>query len=171
VASDATIESIDVNPEADDPCRAGYPYLAYATELFPDGIDVVGTPTADMRVSTDAADVDVFVAFYDYLEGAGADTSVIFAYGGARARFRGPNASPVVPGEPFEIHVDTFPVAYRLRPGARVVASFTPGACGRFENPQTGEPLSAQTAWNTASLSLHLGEADGSRVQLPLLDE
>jgi len=95
VASDATIESIDVDPEADDPCGAGYPYLADATELFPDGIDVVGTPTADMRASTDAADVDVFVAFYDYLEGAGADTSVIFAYGGARARFRGPNASPV----------------------------------------------------------------------------
>ena len=160
-------EMITVNPAVMDPCTAGaYPNYYYSSLAFAQGATLAGTPTVKLHVSATTPDVDVHAFLMEYT--ALGEWRMI-AYGRRRARYRnGGDHLLTGPAEVVALDLDMYPVAYNVRPASHLVLVVQPGGCGFFENPHTGEPISAQTRYNVSTLTIYRGGARASRLIVPL---
>nr|MCU0259967.1 CocE/NonD family hydrolase [Ilumatobacteraceae bacterium] len=150
----------------------------YTSEPLPTDLPMVGSGSADLWVSADAADTDLEVTLTEVR----ADGTEVLVQGGwLRASHRAldeaasselrpvhthleADAEPLVPGgEPVYARVEIFPFAHVFRAGSRIrLAIDAPGGnrpTWEFETISDGETV---TVWHGAEL--------GSRLVLPMVD-
>lgn len=151
------------DPTGTDPCATPTDVWLTSPPLAEDLV-VVGEPKVALKVTTDAADFDLFVTLYDYL--AGPEEYAVIGTGSVRARYRDGLESPIPAGTPFDLAIDLTGSAHRVPAGHQLVLSAAPSRCGAVENPNSGEPLDAQTSRLAATIDLALG-ASGATLTLP----
>lgn len=151
------------DPAGTDPC-VGATDVWFTSTPVADDLVVLGEPQVALSVVTDAADFDLFVTLYDYE--AGPEAYSVIGTGSVRARHRNGADTPVPAGVPFDLAVDLTGAAWRVLAGHQLVLSIAPSRCGAVENPNSGEPVDAQTTRVAATIDVGLG-AGGARLTLP----
>lgn len=151
------------DPAGTDPCATPTDVWFTSAPLAED-LAVVGEPTIALKVTTDAADFDLFVTLYDYL--AGPEEYAVIGTGSVRARYRDGVESPIPPGVPFDLVIALTGSAHLVPAGHQLVLAVAPSRCGAVENPNSGEPLDSQTSRHVATLDVALG-ASGATLTLP----
>lgn len=155
--------TLSSDPAGTDPC-------ALATDVYftsapvADDLVVLGEPRLSLRVTTDAADFDLFVTLYDYL--AGPEEYAVIGTGSVRARYRNGVETAVPIGAPFDLDVDLTGSAHLVPAGHQLVLAVAPSRCGAVENPNSGAPIDAQTSRQVATIDVVLG-ANGATLTLP----
>lgn len=154
--------------------------LAFQTEPLGEDVTVAGNIRAELFISADAPDVDLYVLLQDV---AGDGTAYPLMDPGAavlRASLRnmerhlteGKAATPQLlePGQVYRLDIDTLVTANTFRKGHRirviVCASWFPGLT---RNLQTGRSEATTSALRTARITLHHDAEHPSRLVLPAL--
>ncbi|MCZ7583012.1 MAG: CocE/NonD family hydrolase [Deltaproteobacteria bacterium] len=163
--SDAALD-VTVDPAVDDPCDNAYPTLVYQTEPLASDLYIAGSIDAELFISSNRVDTDVFVDFMEY---PALGDPIYITGGHVRARYRSGLDAPLTPAQIVRIPFETHAVAYRVKSGSRLAAEVRPAHCGFFENPHTGEDLDAQTHWETGTLTLHHEAAALSKFTVPFV--
>lgn len=79
---------------------------------------------------------------------------MISATGSVRARRRSGVETPVPTGAPFDFDVDLTGLSYLVPAGHQLVLAVAPSRCGAVENPNSGEPLDAQSSRQVATVDV-----------------
>lgn len=148
--------------------------LAFTTEPFTEDFDVIGSPTVEIYLSSDAPDTDIFVQVQDvYPE------SEVWPNGYRlnlcesifRVRYRDSFETPemMTPGEVVKVAFELYPTSNRFKPGHRLRVLVSSSSFPRFDvNPNTGEPIGHHTHTRKAVNSIHYDAAHPSRIILPV---
>jgi predicted acyl esterase len=111
------------------------------------------------------------VELFDWNEGRADEPYVATGSGALRARWRnGSAAEPLQPGLVVTVSIALTAIAHEFRAGSTLSLSLAPGRCGLLENPQTGEPITAQTHRRAGTIRLWHDAAHPSRLVLPVLE-
>lgn len=155
------------------PLTARPDVLSFETAPLVEDMVIAGPVTVRLKVSTDAPDtdftaklVDVYPPSADYPRGYALNiTDGIF-----RVRYRKGYDAPELVGPDegaFEITITPFATANRFAKGHRIRLDISSSNFPKYDiNPNTGEPEGTSRRSRIAVNSLHLGEADGSRIEL-----
>lgn len=145
-------------------CRADV--LVYSTPVLEQAVSIVGDVSAELYVSADVPDADVFVKLVDvYPDG----TAYNLAQTALRLRYRSGVGSPaaLVPGEVYRVEVrgittaNYFPPGHRIR--VEIAGSSFPSA---DRNWHTGDRNDLATDGPVAHLTLHHGGEHPSRIRV-----
>ena len=145
--------------------------LCFETEPLEADLRVIGAVTAEVHLSTDAPDVDLFVRLFDVapdgtafnLMGPGSDMQ--------RASYRdgGPERKLLEPGVPVTLRLDHMLTGNLFRKGHRVrivlAGAFHPHYS---RNLQTGELETVSSTTRRATIRIHHDTEHRSRISLPL---
>lgn len=150
--------------------------LTYTTEPLDSDLQIAGHPVVTLRLASDREDGALFV----YLEDVDPEgRSRYVTEGGLRLVHRrtAPNphfageepyhsfaradAEPMPPGEPVAVSFRLWPIAALFRAGHRVRIAVAGADAGMFD------PLPAD---GETTLTVHRGGADGSRIELPVVE-
>ena len=160
----------DAGPYDQRPLLGRGDLLAFASPFLTEPLEVLGTVTARLHLSTDAPDVDLAVRLVDlYPDGRW----MLVADGIRKARFREGSDREVfaAPGEAFALEVKVGTTDYVFAPGHRIGCIVSGSNTPRFDvNPQTGEPVNQATGRRAARITLGLSGRLPSRLLLPLPD-
>lgn len=153
---------------AGDPCVSKAPPQWFTTAPLTEPLVIAGAARLELDVRTDLRDFDLFATMYDY----DSATEAYAAIGSAsfRARYRkGAGAVPALmtPGLVERVGMDFVHAAHRVPKGHSVTFSLAPSLCAYLENPQTGAPVTAQTARAAGTITIETGGASPSRLVLP----
>lgn len=155
------------------PLTARPDVLSFETAPLVEDMVIAGPVTVRLKVSTDAPDtdftaklVDVYPPSADYPRGYALNiTDGIF-----RVRYRKGYDAPELVGPDegaFEITITPFATANRFAKGHRIRLDISSSNFPKYDiNPNTGEPEGTSRRSRLAVNSLHLGQADGSRIEL-----
>ena len=94
--------------------------------------------------------VDVYPPSADFPDGL----ALNIGDGIVRARYRDSRtkAEMLEPGRPYELTIELYPTALVFMPGHRIRLDISSSNFPRFDvNPNTGEPLNANTDWRVAT--------------------
>lgn len=137
--------------------------LTYTTEQLPGDLDVVGVPSARIRLRTSLAYADLFVRVCDVDE-SGVSRNVVDGIRRMRPGDLG------VADTVREVEVELFPTAYRFAGGHRIRVQVAGGAFPRFaRNPGTGAPLGSAAPGRTSRFEVFHDAATPSRVIFPVI--
>ena len=149
----------------------------FQTEPLAAPLEVVGPLTVKLWASSDGPDtdftaklVDVYPPNADFPEGLALNV----ADGIVRARYRQSLAQPAMltPGQPSEFAIELYPTALVFMPGHRIRLDISSSHFPRFDvNPNTGEPLNANTGWRVATNTLFHDPDHPSRIILPVIPD
>ena len=147
------------------PCPVQEPGAHFLSAPLKKDTEVTGHPVADLWVSADATDVNLFV----YLEDVAPDGSVTaITDGRQKASLRKvgeppynylglpwhpshrDDAQPLVPGVPVQVQMELFPVSYVFKSGHRIRISVT-GADYRERDRQTSDPAPKLKIYDSVS--------------------
>jgi predicted acyl esterase len=135
---------------------------------------LAGSPTLSLGASSSGQDADYFglVMSYDPLEPDPARAYTALSLGFRRARYRNGFGSPapITPGEPFSLRIEMSPIAAELKAGWSLLLIVLGSLCAFIENPRTGEPPGAQTAFSRATHTVHSDQENPSTLTLPVMD-
>ena len=151
--------------------------LAYTTEPLDADVQIAGYPVATLKLASDREDGALFV----YLEDVDAQgRSRYVTEGGIRLihrkavpnpyyagevpyhSFARSDAEPMPPGEAVEVSIRLWPIAALIRAGHRIRISVAGADAGMFD------PLPVD---GSATLTVHRGSDNGSRIVLPVVEE
>ncbi len=148
--------------------------LVYRSQPLDSPLDIAGAPTANLFVSTTAADTDIFVRLVDEhpddAEGSGAALEI--CYGMLRLRHRNglDQDEPVPPGQIVEVMVDLGPTACRFEVGHRIRVEVTSSDFPNHDrNHNTGGNDLAEATLVAATTSIFHGSQHPARIQLPMM--
>jgi uncharacterized protein len=149
--------------------------LVFQTEPLEGPIEVTGPLVVKLWASSDGPDtdftaklVDVYPPNPDFPEGL----ALNIADGIVRARYRGSRAKAVMlePGQPYEFTIELYPTSLVFMPGHRIRVDISSSSFPRFDvNPNTGEPLNANTGWRVAANTVFHDPECPSRIILPIV--
>jgi putative CocE/NonD family hydrolase len=164
-------DSLMIDPATMDPCDPAYPYLAYVSAPLAAPLFAVGTGRVTLFVSTTTPDADVVADLYEYRPGSDPAYQHVGSTAGVRLRYRNGFSSPAPmnPGEAAEVAFDLFPLSYRFQQGSSIVLALSNGACDFAENPQSGEPVAAQSERRAATIRYFHDAQHPARLELPEL--
>ncbi|MCC6158291.1 MAG: CocE/NonD family hydrolase [Deltaproteobacteria bacterium] len=163
-AADTDPDDVTVDPATDDPCDGDFDSLTYTSEPAGAAYYLAGTVVADLFVSADTADADLFVELFE-IPAVGDRVSIALTQ--SRLRYRDESDSPV-DGAMVHWPQDLPPVASKIRAGSRLAIEIRPSHCGFFENPNTGEDLDAQTHRESVTMTVFHDPSHDSRLILPI---
>jgi predicted acyl esterase len=167
VASDS-LSAMDVDPSTMDPCDAvAYPALAFSSTTLTSSLYILGSPTVELVLSATTPDVDLFATLWEWAPDQSVPSRI--ALGTLRARYRDPATPALLPASAVNVKIEMAPIAHRVPTGSQLLLVVAPGMCGWFENPQSGEGLTAQTRRARATIQLHHTQSR-SRLELPVAD-
>jgi len=143
--------------------------LVFTTEALAEPVEVTGTPTVRLRLSSSAVDTDLSVRLSDvYPDGR----SLLITEGMLRLRYRNSLAEPepLVPGEPVEVEIPLWDTSIVFNRGHRIRLAVTSSNHPRFDlNPGTGIPWSEGGETVAQHNTLHLGGESPSQLILPVI--
>ena len=148
--------------------------LSFASPPLERDVEVVGPVEAELYVSTDVPDTDIFVMLLDLYPPSpewpeGYRLNV--ADGLLRLRYReGFDPRPLRAGERYRVAVPLYPTANRFRAGHRIGLWVSSSSFPRFDvNPNTGEPPGRHTQTRVAHTRIHHAAEAPSMVRLPVV--
>jgi putative CocE/NonD family hydrolase len=167
------------DPYATEPGAHDYRRLAdradvavFETEPFDGDVRVLGPIEAEVFVSTDAPDVDVWVKLFDVAEDGTAYNLMSPGLDVLRASYRsgGPAREPLRPSEVYPLRFANLMTGNTFRKGHRLRVL----VCGSFfphfsRNLQTGELETVSAAMRPARVEVHHSARYRSRLVLPVL--
>jgi len=149
--------------------------LVFQTDSLTAPIEVTGPLVVTLWASTDGPDtdftaklVDVYPPNKDFPDGL----ALNIADGIVRARYRQSRAKAVrlEPGRPYEFTIELYPTSLVFMPGHRIRLDISSSSFPRFDvNPNTGEPLNANTGWRVAANTIFHDPDHPSRIVLPVV--
>jgi predicted acyl esterase len=142
--------------------------LLFVSEPVAEAVEVVGTPSVNVWVSSATTDLDVVVRL-EVLTQAG--KAIALTDGVLRGRFaRGFDAvRPLTPGEPTRFVITLGPTAVRLTPGQALRIAISGSSSPRYEpNPNVATPLAAHPATVSTTLTLYRDATHPSELVLPV---
>ena len=149
--------------------------LVFQTEPLQQDLEVTGTITIELQVSSSAPDTDFTAKLIDQYPPS-ADHPQGYAMnitdGILRCRYRNSWEQPelMAPGEVVSITIEPMPTSNLFRKGHRIRLDISSSNFPRFDvNPNTGAPEGSAGPRQVAVNSLHLGGAHVSRVVLPVV--
>jgi putative CocE/NonD family hydrolase len=161
--------------DGDRPLAERADVLVFQTEPLVAPLEVVGPLTVKLWASSDGLDtdftaklVDVYPPSADFPEGL----ALNIADGVVRARYRESLARAVMlaPGRPYEFTIELYPTALMFMPGHRIRVDISSSHFPRFDvNPNTGEPLNANTGLRVATNTVFHDPDHPSRIILPVI--
>lgn len=161
--------------EDDRPLAERADVLAFQTEPLAEPLQIIGPLTVRLWASSDGPDtdftaklVDVWPPNADFPDGV----ALNIADGIVRARFRDSLTapSPLEPGRPYEFEITLYPTALVFGAGHRIRLDVSSSNFPRFDvNPNTGEPLNANTRWRVATNTVFHDTDHPSRIILPVV--
>jgi putative CocE/NonD family hydrolase len=78
----------------------------------------------------------------------------------------------LAPGQPYEFTIELYPTALVVMPGHRIRVDISSSHFPRFDvNPNTGEPLNANTGWRVATNTIFHDPHHPSRIILPVIPD
>lgn len=162
--------SWNIDPENMSADLLEYPQVYFVSEPFTQDIYLGGRIKLDLWISASSPDVDFFAIFFDKT-GPGEDDIRFVNWTWLRARYRSGTQVQqwLVPGQPVKMELQTPNFVFQIEEGHRLQIYIVNARRYYLENPLTGEPVNAQTHWNTAQVSLHMGQQYPSRVTLPVI--
>ena len=148
--------------------------LAFSSAPLERDVEVIGPVEAELYVSTDVPDTDIFAMLLDLYPPSPAwprGYRLNVADGLLRLRYRdGFEPRPMEPGERCRVTVPLYPTANRFRAGHRIGLWVSSSSFPRFDvNPNTGEPLGRHTRTRIAHTRVHHDEEAPSLVRLPVV--
>jgi predicted acyl esterase len=155
---------VDVDPAHMDPCVGDYPVLSYLSAPLAAPLRMLGTPSLELDIDATTPDVDVMAVLYDIDPSKPTEAQTIVG-GYARARYQDGVSVPLVPGQVRHVNVPMGVTGHLFPAGHEIVVALVNAGCGLFENPNTGEPLAAQTQARATHFTVHHGSA--TRLVLP----
>jgi putative CocE/NonD family hydrolase len=142
--------------------------LVLATTKASEPVEVVGSPRAQLWISSATSDLDVVVRL-EVLTATG--KAIALTDGVRRGRFaRGFDAiRALTPGEPTLFEVELGPLALRLMPGQALRIAISGSSSPRYEpNPNVATPLVQRPQPVSTTLSLHSDVEHTSQLVLPV---
>jgi putative CocE/NonD family hydrolase len=149
--------------------------LVFETEPLKEDMEVTGTVSVNLWISSDGADtdftaklVDVYPPSRDFPAGAefNIGDSIV------RARFRDSveRAAPLTPGQVYPVKIELYPTSLLFARGHRIRLDVASSNFPRFDvNPNTGEPLNAHRHRRVARNAVYHDPAHPSHVLLPVV--
>jgi putative CocE/NonD family hydrolase len=151
--------------------------LVFQTPPLDAPVEVTGPLVVKLWASSDGPDtdftaklVDVYPPSADFPDGL----ALNIADGILRARYRDARAKAAMlePGRPYELTIELYPTALVFMPGHRIRLDVSSSNFPRFDvNPNTGEPLNANTGWRVATNTVFHDPEHPSRIVLPLIPD
>jgi putative CocE/NonD family hydrolase len=149
--------------------------LVFQTDPLAEALEVVGPLTVKLWASSDGPDtdftaklVDVYPPSPDFPEGLALNV----ADGIVRARYRNSTtrAELLEPGRAYAFTIEPYPTALVFAKGHRIRLDVSSSNFPRFDvNPNTGEPLNANTGWRVATNRVFHDPEHPSHILLPIL--
>jgi putative CocE/NonD family hydrolase len=150
--------------------------LVFQTAPLAADTEVVGPICATLFVSVDTPDTDLTIKLIDVYP-AGKDWPDGFAlnlsHGILRLRYRNSFSEPELmqPGTVYKVKIEAFPTANLFARGHRIRLDVSSSNFPHFDvNPNSGEPESKASEKRVARVTIHMGQAHPSHVELPLID-
>ena len=167
----------DLWPCEDDRPLAERPdVLVFQTQPLAEPLQIIGPITARLWASSDGPDtdftaklVDVWPPSADFPDGV----ALNIGDGIVRARYRDSLTAPtpLEPGRPYELEITLYPTALVFSAGHRIRLDVSSSNFPRFDvNPNTGEPLNANTGWRVATNTVFHDAGHPSRIILPAVE-
>ena len=157
------------------PLHARSDVVVFQTEPLEESVEIVGSVTVKLVVSSSAVDtdftaklVDVYPPSADYPSGF----AMNLTDGILRARYRDTPERQVLmtPGEVYELTVEPFPTANVFKKGHRIRVDISSSNFPRFDtNPNTGEPLGKHRRKVVAENAIYHDRVRASHIVLPLV--
>src|SRR5215472_3707728 len=161
--------------EDDRPIAERDDVLVFQTEPLAAPLQIIGPLTVKLWASSDGPDtdftaklVDIWPPSGDFPEGA----AINIGDGILRARYRDSLTAPTMlePGRPYELTIELYPTALVFGAGHRIRLDISSSNFPRFDvNPNTGEPLNANTAWRVATNTIFHDADHPSRIIFPVV--
>ena len=161
--------------EDDRPLAERGDVLVFQTEPLARPLQIIGPLTVRLWASSDGPDtdftaklVDVWPPSADFPDGV----ALNIGDGIIRARYRNSLTTPEMlePGRPCELEITLYPTALVFGAGHRIRLDISSSNFPRFDvNPNTGEPLNANTDWRVATNTVFHDENHPSRLILPVV--
>ena len=157
------------------PVNARPDVLTFQTPALDRDVEVTGRVVAKVWASTDATDTDFTVKLVDvYPPNADYPTGIEInvADGIVRGRYRkGPGrAELLTPGQAYEFTIETYPTSLVFKKGHRIRVDVSSSNFPRFDvNPNTGEPLNANTRTQVAHNTVYVDAKRPSGIILPVI--
>jgi putative CocE/NonD family hydrolase len=159
----------------DQPLADRADVLVFQTEPLAAPLEVTGPLVVKLWASSDGPDtdftaklVDVYPPNTDFPDGLALNVGD----GIVRARYRHSRAKAEMlqPGQPYELTIELYPTALVFMPGHRIRVDISSSNFPRFDvNPNTGEPLNANTGWRVATNTVFHDPEHLSRIILPVI--
>ena len=157
------------------PLASRHDVLVFQTEPLSEALEVTGPLTAKLWVSSSAPDtditvklVDVYPSNPDYPDGYAmniSDSILRLRYRASRER-----AEFMTPGEIYPIEITMYGTSNVFNRGHRIRLDISSSNFPRFDvNPNTGEPLGANTYTQVAVNTIHHDREHPSHIVLPLI--
>jgi len=158
------------------PLAARPDVLVFETEALPEDTEVTGSITATLWISSDGPDtdftvklIDVYPPNEDYPQGF----AMNLCDGILRCRYRDSweNPSPLVPGRPTKITIETFPTSNLFKKGHKIRVDISSSNFPHFDvNPNTGGPEGNEAgAYRVALNQIFIDKDHGSYITLPVI--
>lgn len=145
--------------------------LVYTSEALTQPLEIAGTPSATIYISSDAADTDFYVTLCDvYPDGR----AVRIAWGALRTRYRVTlrQAKLMAPGEIYALKIELAPIVNVFQTGHRIrvdIRSANFPLCDR--NPNTGHAIGADEEMRPATQTVYHSEQYPSCILLPIVEK
>ena len=149
--------------------------LVFQTPPLEEDVEVTGPIVAKLCISSSAVDtdftaklVDVYPPNEDYP--AGYHLNLVDSIIRARYRDGWEKAELMKPGQVYRVEIPLPPTSNLFKVGHRIRVDVSSSNFPRFDvNPNTGEPLNANTRWQVAGQSIYHDPQHPSRVMLPII--
>ncbi len=145
--------------------------LVYTSEALTQPLEIAGTPSATIYISSDAVDTDFYVTLCDvYPDGR----AVRIAWGALRTRYRVTlrQAKLMTPGEIYALKIELAPIVNVFQTGHRIrvdIRSANFPLCDR--NPNTGHAIGADEEMRPATQTVYHSEQYPSCILLPIVEK
>ena len=149
---------LSAGPISQESLDARHDLVRYTGRVVAEPLDIVGTVSATLFVSSSAVDTDFFVKLLD-VDPTG--VAVAICEGGVRLRYRCgfDHEEPYSPGEVARLDIDLGHTAWRVLPGHRLALQVQSANFPQLDpNPNTGERLGDSATSVMATNSVHRGE-------------
>ncbi len=144
--------------------------LVYTSEPLTQALEIAGTPTATLYISSDAPDTDFYVTLSDvYPDGR----AIRIAWGAMRTRYRESlrEAKLMTPNEIYKIQIELAPIVNVFQPGHQFRVDIRSANFPLYDrNPNTGHTIGADTEMQSATQTIYHSKQYPSCILLPISD-